>query len=80
MKLKIDGVHYQVWLVDDGTLDTVIEINDIEHRFSTEYAAHWRDETGALSDEGLEVMARDAIDHDDRHWDDLAHLQWIKNG
>jgi len=68
MKIMVDGQDYEVQLLDDGTLDTVIEVDGIEHRFSGEFAAHWRDETGALSEEGLKELAANAIEDDERHW------------
>lgn len=56
------GKDYEVSLVDDGTLDTVIDINGHEQRFDWEFASYWRDEeTGELSDEGLEELALDAL-------------------
>ena len=78
MKLKYDGETFEVWLIDDGTLDTVIEVNDIEHRFSD--TSYLRDKNGVLSEKGLIELAKEAIESDDRYWDDLVHLQWIKNG
>ena len=68
MKIMVDGQDYEVQLLDDGTLDTVIEVDGIEHRFSGEFAAHWRDETGALSEEGLKELAANVIEDDERHW------------
>ena len=57
MNLNYAGEEFEVHLLDDGTLDTVIEINDIEHRFSTEFAARWRDSDGVMSEEGIREMA-----------------------
>ena len=68
MKLKYDGETFEVWLIDDGTLDTVIEVNDIEHRFSD--TSYLRDETGALSEKGLIELAKEVIESDERYWDD----------
>jgi hypothetical protein len=62
IKLEYDGKSYEVGLVDDGTLDTVISINGKEHRFDQEYAASFRDEKGELSAEGLEQLAKEAIE------------------
>lgn len=58
-----DGENeFEVSLVDDGTMDTVIDINGREFRFDSEFASYWRDEeTGELSDEGLEELALDAL-------------------
>lgn len=52
---------FNVDLSDDGSLDTVITINGKEFRFDQEFADMWRDETGELSDAGLEEMALDAL-------------------
>ncbi|MHA1883075.1 MAG: hypothetical protein ACTSUO_08525 [Candidatus Thorarchaeota archaeon] len=62
MKVTDDeGNTFDVYLVDDGTLDTVIEINGREFRFSPEFASLWRDEEGELSEEGLRELALDAL-------------------
>lgn len=52
---------FDVYLVDDGTLDTVIDISGREFRFVAEFASYWRDEEGALSEEGLGQLALDAL-------------------
>jgi len=62
MKMDYDGKVYDVRLVDDGTMDTVISIDGKEHRFETEYAAHYRTAEGAMTEEGLKALAKDAID------------------
>ncbi len=60
---------YSVLLLDDGTMDTVISVDGIEHRFDGDYASEYRDEDGAMTVEGLEALGRDAIEADERHWD-----------
>jgi len=35
-------------LVDDGTMDTVISVRGVEYRYSTEFAAEYRDDSGML--------------------------------
>lgn len=59
----VDGMNneFDVNLVDDGTEDTVIDINGREFRFDQEFASLWRDEDGTLSGEGLEELALDAL-------------------
>jgi len=52
---------FDVYLVSDGTLDTVITINGEEYRFSGEYANYWRDSNGALSEAGLKALALEAL-------------------
>jgi len=56
-----EGNDFEVRLVDDGTSDTVIDINGREFRFSSEFASYWRDEDGNLSEEGLKELALDAL-------------------
>jgi len=62
---------FDVFLGDDGTLDTVIEVYsyspswknpDKEIRFSQEYVADYRDDTGALTDEGFNKLATEAVE------------------
>ena len=52
---------YKIELIDDGTLDTVISINDKEFRFSSEYAEAYRNEEGYMTEEGLRELAEEAI-------------------
>ena len=33
MNIKVDNQEYQCYLGDDGSLDTIIEIDGIQHRF-----------------------------------------------
>ena len=54
--------------MDDGTLDTVIEIDGMEHRFSTEFASDYRDSDGSLSGSGFTALCKMAIEEDERHW------------
>ena len=60
--------EYEVYLCDDGTLDTVISVDDIEHRFDCEYASQFRFDSGEMSEEGLKQLALEAIEDDERHW------------
>jgi len=52
---------FDVYLVDDGTKDTVIDIAGREFRFDADFAALWRDSEGNLSEEGLRELALDAL-------------------
>ena len=56
------GEHsHEVNLVDDGTLDTVISIDGVEHRFSQERGAECRDESGVMTDKGLRSLATEIL-------------------
>ena len=59
---------FDVFLIDDGTLDTVIEIDGIEHRLDIEYASHYRDESGAMTETGLTELAKQCIEECEEHW------------
>lgn len=50
---------YEVTLIDDGTLDTVIAVNGIEFRFNEDNV---RDNDGTLSHEGFLYLAEQAIE------------------
>tara|TARA_R110002020_G_C15836421_1_gene734731 strand:+ start:208 stop:441 length:234 start_codon:yes stop_codon:yes gene_type:complete len=52
---------YEVYLIDDGTLDTVIEINGKEFRFDSEYANIYRNEKGEMTEESLKELAEETI-------------------
>jgi len=52
---------FNVQLVDDGTMDTVIDISGREFRFDAEFASYWRDEDGSMTEEGLKQLALDAL-------------------
>ena len=58
--MKIDG--HNCWLVDDGTLDTVISVDGEEVRFDCEYASEFRDTDGSMTETGFLQLAEEAID------------------
>jgi len=62
-----DGRVFECYLGDDGTLDTVIHIDNQTFRFSQEYVAHYRDKAGTLSDEGFNDLCNECID--DMYWE-----------
>lgn len=51
-----------IGLVDDGTLDTVVSVNGTELRYSQEFAADFRDETGAITRRGWLELREIAIE------------------
>jgi hypothetical protein len=55
---------HECWLVDDGSLDTVISIDNKEFRFSQERAASCRDENGSMTDSGFEELCMEIIKGD----------------
>lgn len=72
MRLTVNNIEYSCYLGDDGTLDTVIEITPVncfaddctlEARFDTEYASFFRDDKGAMTDDGFRGLALEAIEN-----------------
>ena len=53
--------RYEVFLIDDGSLDTIISIDGKEFRFSSEYAEIYRDKEGYITEEGLRELAEETI-------------------
>lgn len=59
--------EFDVYLGDDGTLDTVVEVwcKDRplkEIRFSQEYATDFRDSGGTISDNSFAELAEEAVE------------------
>jgi hypothetical protein len=64
MEMKItdhENNEFEVYVVDDGTLDTVIDVAGREFTFDKDFAALWRDAEGNLSEEGLRELALGAL-------------------
>ena len=54
--------NYEVRLIDDGTLDTIISVNGKQFRYSQDFAGEYRDATsGALGEDGFFALADIAI-------------------
>lgn len=66
---------FEVCLVDDGTLDTVLDVyhyapngfhlrhkGTTQIRFSQEYAASFRNDTGTMTDKGFAELAIEAVE------------------
>jgi hypothetical protein len=69
MKIEHKGETFDCYLGDDGTMDTVIEVNGVRVRFDCEYAARFRDGRGQVTEEGFKELAVEAIEsvgEDDR--------------
>ena len=56
----IDGK--ECYLCDDGTLDTVIEVEGREHRWTD--TSFYRDENGILTENGFIELCQEAIESD----------------
>jgi len=56
-----DKERYEIELIDDGSLDTIISIDGKEFRFSSEYAEIYRDKEGYITKEGLRELAEETI-------------------
>ena len=69
MRIKFDGQLWNVWLSDDGTLDTIISVCPVrgrhrvahEIRFDGEYASNARRKDGAMTTSGFRRLALEAI-------------------
>ena len=73
-----DYGDFDVSLGDDGTMDTVVVVSPValkmspvlltcngasqEIRYSTEYGAMFRDDDGAMTDEGFKELAEESVD------------------
>mgnify|MGYP001608631683 CR=1 FL=1 len=62
--------HHDVYVVDDGTMDTVLSIDGIEHRFSGD--AMRRHQTGRRMYEpyqkDIDEQVQNVVDSDERYW------------
>jgi hypothetical protein len=67
-RFDIPETTYECYLIDDGTLDTVIEIDGIEHRFNGQFASYCRDKEGAMTETGFKELCELAIDECEEHW------------
>ena len=67
MTIRHGSWNWDVHIVDDGTLDTVVHVeNSVTGkksigRFDTDYASEYRDSNGAMTAGGLEILAIDTI-------------------
>ena len=62
MNIRVNGRTYEVWLGDDGTLDTLITVNGQEFRFDGEYASQYRTRDGAMTARGLRALALECVE------------------
>ena len=66
------GHDFECYLVDDGTMDTVISIEGQEFRFDSEYASEYRDDDGAMTTDGFFALVEITLDD---CWDMIVHDQ-----
>lgn len=52
---------FDVYLVDEGLTDTVIDVNGREFNFDAEFASFWKGAGDKLTEEGLRELALDAL-------------------
>jgi hypothetical protein len=52
---------YEIYLADDGTLDTVINIDGIDIHFDCEYASQYRTLDGKMKIKGLKLLVDEII-------------------
>lgn len=64
MTIRHKGKSWEVFLRDDGTLDTVITVNGMEVRYDGEYASAYRAKDGSMTAKGLRTLAIEAIEDD----------------
>ena len=68
MTIRHSGREHEVYLGDNGTLDTLITVDGIEHTFDGEYASQYRDSDGAMTEDGLRTLAIECIEECEEHW------------
>ena len=59
-----EGKEQEVFLMDDGTMDTVIKVNSKEYRYDCEFASRFRRKDGSMTQKGLIKLAEDALEND----------------
>ena len=67
-RFEIPEATYECFLIDDGTLDTVVEVDGVEHRFDGDYANSHRDFDGAMTEKGFIELCKECIEECSEHW------------
>ena len=62
MMIKEQDEQFEVFLANNGTLDTVITVNGYPVTFSQEYACDFRNAEGDFSESSFYDLAKEAID------------------
>lgn len=55
------GTKHELYLVDMGTMDTVLKIDGVRHSFDGEIAASYRKRDGSWSEKGFRAFAKFAL-------------------
>lgn len=66
MNILYEGKPHRVVLIDDGTLDTVIEVDGIQHRYDSAYVQRYRNENGMLTELGIKELGIQCIEHQEK--------------
>jgi len=62
MNINYKHTKHSVYLCDDGTLDTMISVDGVYHRFDAEYASQYRNKKGIMTSKGLKELAIQCIE------------------
>jgi len=66
MNIVHQGRPHRVVLIDDGTLDTVLEVDGIQHRYDSVFVQQYRDFDGSLTEVGIKELAIQCIEHQEK--------------
>jgi len=69
MKFMYHGIEHIVFLGDNGTLDTEIQVDGKSYVFSCEYASQYRKRNGNMTEYGLKQLAIEALDEAEQNDD-----------
>ena len=73
MTITMEHHRFNVYLEDDGTMDTVLSVSPVNHdlwarygsseiRFDCEYASSFRKKNGDMTISGFRILAEEAIE------------------
>ena len=62
MKIQMGGKRHEVFLVDNGTMDTELSVNGIHVTYDAEFASEYRKADGSFSDAGFRRLAKLAVE------------------
>ena len=81
IRLCLCPTENDIVLIDDGSLDTVLKLNDREYRYSGEFAAEFRDDSGALDLDALlaDVWGEILDDSSDRWYEYGLSFEYVSD-